>query len=490
MFIFFLVSQTCLGQGLNSHWLIGDDPGNNTKGHFIFNDTSYVFNVETRKIPFRYTEGNISDEQGNLLMSSNGVWIANVTGDTMLNGSGLNPGPLSSNDGLMIPNANVFLPFPGDSNKYILLHHTGTPNGSYLPAQELLYSVIDKTLGGGLGEVISKNDTAFADTLGWGIGTCKHANGRDWWAVMLKDNSDVIFKILIDSTGIASISSQNLGLLPNPIGNVTQPIFSPDGKKFACSVTYGGANPYHDVRIFDFDRCNGSFSNGILFNISDSMIGLGLAFSSNSKLLYATSVLNVYQINLDSTQGSVSASLVAQCDTFFSPSPPFLTNFDLMYLAANGKIYIASSNSVLHMHYINHPDTLGDSCDVKQHDIYMGVFNFRTVPFHPNYYLGCDTTSGCPCLATTLSEIEKQNFNFSISPNPSNGNIKLMYILPQNKNGTFQIFDINGKAVYSQNLPQWSTLQNIDVSFLSPGVYSCQINSNNFLVSKKLVVIR
>ncbi|MBK8413241.1 MAG: hypothetical protein IPL22_01220 [Bacteroidetes bacterium] len=45
-----------------------------------------------RKIPFSDTQGNISDENGDLLMSSNGYFIADATGDTMLNGANINPG--------------------------------------------------------------------------------------------------------------------------------------------------------------------------------------------------------------------------------------------------------------------------------------------------------------------------------------------------------------------------------------------------------------
>lgn len=58
-----------------------------------FDSVSYQFQTEYRKMSFDGTQGNICDAQGNFLMSSNGVWIANATNDTMLNGSGLNPGP-------------------------------------------------------------------------------------------------------------------------------------------------------------------------------------------------------------------------------------------------------------------------------------------------------------------------------------------------------------------------------------------------------------
>ncbi|HND72756.1 MAG TPA: T9SS type A sorting domain-containing protein, partial [Bacteroidia bacterium] len=107
-----------------------------------------------------------------------------------------------------------------------------------------------------------------------------------------------------------------------------------------------------------------------------------------------------------------------------------------------------------------------------------------------NYYLGCDTTSGCPCLITGINDIKQYDFKFSISPNPSNGNFKIMYLLPQNSKGVLEVFDLTGKKVFSYNLPQWSTLQNFDLSFLSNGVYHCSIKSGNYYVQKKLAIIR
>ena len=82
-----LFSKQSLQQGYNCNFLIGYQ----LKERMLFTDTSYVINPETRTIPFRDTQGNISDENGKLLMSSNGIFIADATGDTMLGGGGLNP---------------------------------------------------------------------------------------------------------------------------------------------------------------------------------------------------------------------------------------------------------------------------------------------------------------------------------------------------------------------------------------------------------------
>ena len=65
-----------------------------------------------------------------------------------------------------------------------------------------------------------------------------------------------------------------------------------------------------------------------------------------------------------------------------------------------------------------------------------------------------------------------------------------MYLLPQNKAGLFEVFDINGKKVFTYHLPQWSTLQNFNLPFLSDGVYHCSVTSDGYRVSKKLVLMK
>ena len=54
------------------------------------------------------------------------------------------------------------------------------------------------TKDGGLGAVDStqKYIVAIQDTMNGGIAACRHANGRDWWVVAQKHDTDTIYKIL------------------------------------------------------------------------------------------------------------------------------------------------------------------------------------------------------------------------------------------------------------------------------------------------------
>jgi hypothetical protein len=82
-----------------------------------FDINSETFTSEFRKMSFKGTQANISDSNGNLLMASNGIWIANATGDTMLNGGGLNPGLITPNwqFGMPMTYNNIFCHFHPDT---------------------------------------------------------------------------------------------------------------------------------------------------------------------------------------------------------------------------------------------------------------------------------------------------------------------------------------------------------------------------------------
>ena len=86
------------GQGYNHNWLLGYDnagiPPYTSVGKAFAEIDSLNINIfsQSRKMPFMSSQANISDSAGNLLFYTNGCWIANATGDTMMNGDSLNPG--------------------------------------------------------------------------------------------------------------------------------------------------------------------------------------------------------------------------------------------------------------------------------------------------------------------------------------------------------------------------------------------------------------
>ena len=483
-------SISCFSQGRNSVWLLGDQ----AKARISFSDTSYNITSETRTIPFRDTQGNISDENGNLLMSSNGVFIADATGDTMMDGGGLNPGWGVSNypDGLPMPHANLFLPMPGDSNIYILIHQVAeiaAPVG--LDALEIYYSIIDISQNGGLGKVVSKNNVALTGVFSWGYAACKHANGRDWWITAMNDVANGLHTFLLTPDTLQYLGLQTFPSQNFPYGFAGQPLFSPDGTKFAFGGSYGinGMNYQSSVTLLNFDRCDGTFSLDTVIDFSDNYVSFASAFSPNSKYLYFASTEHLYQYDIDAG-GLIPHQLVATNDTFLSAPPVFYTDFFQLYLAANGKIYMSSGSSVKHLHEINYPDSSGTACDVQLHNVFTNCF-FIGVPNHPNYYLGAKTGSPCDTL-TSINDPPEHDFRFKVFPNPTmDGNFNILYLLPQNQPGKLEVFDINGRRIYEMNLPHWSAMQEVSLlKSVSSGVYNCVITSGVERGRMKVVVYR
>ncbi|HEX5001990.1 MAG TPA: T9SS type A sorting domain-containing protein [Bacteroidia bacterium] len=482
-----MLAGLCNGQGRNNTWLLGYNTGLNEMSRFVFDTTAYTYTQETRQMQFYGTEATISDEQGNFLMSSNGVWIANANNDTMMNGSGLNPGYFVNSfpNGLVVDYGNIILPFPGDTSKYILFHQTESTSG--IPSNELFYSIIDITMDNGLGGVINKNIIAYSDSISWGISACRHANGRDWWVFTNRDSSDVIIKLLVTSYGVSSVAQQSLNYLPWAGGNSTQLSFSPNGAKLITTTYDNPSSKNSYLVISDFDRCTGSFSNTQTIQLTSGSYLWGLAFSPSGEFIYACSSGYLFQIN----STTLTVDTVATYDGFISGFPPncCATDFWSMYLAADGKIYITSGSSVQHHHVINYPDSAGVACDVQQHAIPLNVWSLRAVPNHPNYYLGAADGTVCDSLGLNpVNDPQVLDNTFKIKPNPNNGKFEILYILPQGESGILEVYNLEGKRVYRQTLPPWSTLQTPDLSHVENGVYQAVITSGGSRASRKVVI--
>ena len=439
----------------------------------------------TRAMNFNCTNGEICDANGNLLFCSNGIYVANAQNDTMINGGGLNPSfftTLKDSTGLTIPQANLIIPFPDDSNKYYLFHETSDDYGNTYSAFFLYYSVVDMTQDSGRGSLIQKNVVLLNDTLLDGrLTACRHANGRDWWLLCHKNLSNRFFKYLITPTGIQGPFFQDIGQFREDYFG--QLVFSPDGTKFSYYEPIVG-----DLDIFDFDRCTGILNLNTHVDINDSANGGGAAFSPNSNVLYVSSNNYVYQFDMTSSNIPATQTTVAVYDGYNSPFPPFATTFYLAQLAPDGKIYIACNNSTVDMHVINFPDSIGLGCDVCQHCVHLPAYNHFTVPNHPNYFLGAESGSICDSLTSTNS-LSVQRSILNLFPNPVSGGDEITFTYPSTGEHSFIILNsIEGKELARYQLPQWSSVQHVRLPKFSGGVYIARLMSTKNSANVKFIV--
>lgn len=240
---------------------------------------------------FLLTDVTMSDTNGNLLFYSNGIYVANYLDETIANGDSLDAGyviyvwnPDLSLLGYKTPQGMIAIPDVANPNRYYLFHSfvdTGTDQGLYW--SKILNTLVDMSANGGLGQVIYKNQPLVIDTLGYALQAVRHGNGRDWWLLVQKENTNCYYRILLDSAGPHVQPDLNCLGDSMPNGNLSRACFSPDGSKYVYLGAYSG------LSIYDFDRCTGNLSNAINLPlpviVASTWLGLGVAISPNNRYL-------------------------------------------------------------------------------------------------------------------------------------------------------------------------------------------------------------
>jgi hypothetical protein len=470
----YAVQRVRAQQGMNNLWLMGFDsdagmPWGGTNIDFITGTADIYY--QYRAIGFKRASANISNSDGELLFSTNGVFIANASGDTLLNGTGLNPSWYTSQypGGHHISQACLILPNPDTEGVYYIFHGTlDDPVGQF--AQYLYLTTIDMNLDGGLGGVVTKNQVLITDILNVGkITAVRHANGRDWWVFCHRQNTNIFHRLLVTPYGVSAPAQQAIGVTRQ--ADIGQVCFSPDGSKFAY---YWGDD--EDLEIFDFDRCTGLLSNPVHILINDANSMGGVAFSPNSRYLYVSSVEDVYQYDTEAPNITASMVHIAEWDGYYSPGPPFATLFDIAQLAPDGKIYIATGNGTDKLHVINDPDQPGMACDIQQHAITLPTYNTNSLPNHPNYHLGPVVGSVCDSLDLGTGMAAQQVLlGVQAFPNPSNGHFNLSYPV-QPEAGLLEVLDMQGRVVYQSRLAAWSQVHRVALGGEAAGMYQCRVS--------------
>ncbi len=477
-------------QGINNNWLMGysswgGSPFGQTRMNF-FNGAPTI-SYDSLEMDFNHTHANISDAIGNMMFYTNGYYLADATNDTMQNGSGLSPGAYANafSDGFGIPQGALVIPKPNSPNLYYLFHNSADGYSQPIPnsiSYNFYVTTIDMNVNGGLGAVLSKNVSLLTDSMNPGkIAATKHANGRDWWVMIHRVNTNKFYKFLVTPTVILGPYSQNIGVIRGD--GAGQAWFSPDGKKYAYYYVNGGLD------IFDFDRCTATLSNAVHVNMPfENGYNVGMAISPGSNALYVSNTQHVYQFDLTAANIAASQLTVATYDSFVSVFPGFpngfATLFGLSALAPDGKIYITTGNSTIHMHTIDNPDVIGLGCNVNQHSVQLQSVYFNTLPNHPNYFLGCDTT--CTTCLVGVPSLTPEGVMLRASPNPNNGNFTLQFNV-QSTAGELEIYDVMGKMVMRDYVAPWSQYKRVNITQLKKGIYFCKLKWKHTEQSLKVI---
>lgn len=435
---------------------------------------------------------SLSNVEGNLLLSSNGCEMWDKDFDLIENSRPLNPGDAFSNlcaRGLQRYEAGhqsmMALPDPANPDHFLIFHeqHAYTFDSTgrrYIDVGAILLTKMDATTDPPT--VIFKNQDVIRDTMTYGgsLNAVKHADLNAWWMVIPLREEACFYRFLIDATGIHGPEKQCIGRLFRPGGETGgQSAFSPDGKKL---IRW---QPEDGINIFDFERESGKLSNFVDIPFTaDSILFGGMSISSNSQFLYITTLLDLYQYDLEAADIASSRTHIASYDGHQSPrSCTFLNG----QLAPDCKIYWSSAGACTELHVIHRPNEKGKACDFRQHDFKRVSNSNSTMPYFPNYRLGtggvCDSN-----LMVNVRQVVLHQPKLKIWPNPTNGD--RLYVEWQGYGEDVQLALVNtmGQIAVHRDVSGFTRAE-LDTRELTSGVFTLILSNDEGILCQERVVV-
>jgi hypothetical protein len=292
---------------------------------------------------------SISDVNGNLLFYSNGgerptiggIWNRNH--QVMLNGS---LGQTTRGCGSAFQPA-IVLPQPGKRDIYYMFTTDCRENNL---AGGLSYNVIDMNLDGGLGGVVLKS-IGLTDYTTESLTAVKHGNGKDYWIIVNKAETDTFYAYQLAKDGI-------VGLVKSTTGHVStrdagELKVSANGER----IFFASGNA---SILYHFDK-----NTGVLLNPVDLGLQYGYAgaFSPDCERLYVAdfNARKIYQYTVTSTAVAHTKTLVATASGYIGS----------LQLGPDGKIYIARRN-LSYLSVIEYPNLKGTACNYIDNGVSLG----------------------------------------------------------------------------------------------------------------------
>lgn len=486
-------------QNLGSSWIIGFD--NNQITDPKFGITILDFNVQPIKQTYFSNDfhaktdlinTSICNEFGKLVLFTEGLNLYGGDLAVIENGADLNPGEVRNDfypEYYPAAYNHILLPIPGQEAKYILIHMSLVYNrdpGDYIRsviADKLLVSVIERSNLSNKFKVVEKNKLILSENFNeCHLAYCRHANGRDWWLIVERYNSNRHFIFLLDPSGMHLHTTQDIGVAGGRYDWSGNSIFSPDGTKFIkYCFDYG-------IQVFDFDRCTGKLSNSIQMKtfVTPELKEASIAVSPNSRFLYLNDYTRIWQYDLENINMPGFLDTIGFWDGYFFKDV-LTTGFYQMALADNGKIYLSCHSGNIYLHCINNPNEKGLSSNFKLRNLILESWMAGGLPIMPNYQLGPVSNSVCDSLSFLARHDWTATFKFY--PNPASDAI---YI--SNADTTLfpdliiEIYDSIGKKVRTETIQSNSSQRPVSIGDLPAALYFIQIKDYyGRFVGRKLV---
>lgn len=334
------------------------------------------------------------------------------------------------------------------------------------------YSILDMNLNNGRGKIILKEKLAHKGNFSPILSACKHGNGIDWWIASqdYRGNKVHILKATKDSVFLSNSDSKY------PIQDFYHGAnFSNNGKYYAtCGVDSG-------INIFKFNRCDGYLTFYKYLKrpkIDSNGQYTSVGFSPNSRFLYYSIGVRVYQFDLSIDNDSLDRIKINYTDT---------NSVYQIQQAIDGKLYISTGSSAPFLHTIESPNVKGLAANLKINSVKLKTWN-RGIPQFPNYTLGID--SSCDSSHVSITEIATEP-RWAVYPNPISDFIYIWFSKKLGNQIRLFITDIQGRVFYNclrESMTQTDICE-ISTSKWTEGNYIIQIyDGTRVLFSQKLII--
>ncbi len=378
IFFISISSEQLSAQNENNIWYFGNNAGINFNGDMPSAIEGALSTDEGTSI---MCDGN----SGETIFYTDGTNVFDATDNVMPNGVGLGGDSSSTQSALIVPR-------PGSDSLYYIF--TTPALVGVDPELGFRYSVVDRTLNGGLGDIITINNLLL-ESCTEKVAAIQHCNGIDFWIVTHEFGSNAFYVYLLSDTGIDAPVVSNVGMLIDDVtSNARGELkFSTDGQKLAV------ANDYLGVELYDFDINTGVISNPItLYNDQQAY---GVCFSPDNTKLYVNDGwegISLYQFNLELPDADIPNSKFLIGTTAAS----YLGG---MQIGMDGRIYVATYNATS-LGVIKNPNEMGWACNYVDVGFsldgyvakwglpnFIGSYYFEGVPVSEVYICDGDTAT-------------------------------------------------------------------------------------------------
>lgn len=437
---------------------------------------------------FDFTVAEICDTAGNLILTSNGNFIGNEEGDTLV-GGGIMLDDFVFYNGRRNPQGALFLPIPNSLERYMFFNLPMKRLPSIFPMIDQLYvSEIDMALNQGEGLVTIRNHSVLTDsTLTGRITACRHANGRDWWVVVARADISRLHKFILQPDGLHYTGYQDISGFGLFTGGYGATCFSPDGTKLVRTEavysldTIGGLY----VSLYDFNRCTGIFSNPELLHLPGPCTIGGSCFSPSSELLYFTFDSVLLQIDITTTTPFTRIDTIWQWDGDFDVWAGWATIPALLHLGADNRIYVLHGG-LKDYHIIPNPNIRGIGCGFIPRGLITPSWRTYQIPNYPHFRLGREEGSPCDTVYSSVAEIDEKGIK--IYPNPASNVLNIEWDEETNPMEVV-IYNVLGQEVFRTKKSQLGRIMTINTEKFSNGIYLVVFDfGNGKRGSKKLIV--